>query len=300
MPGRVDLKRATAKAVHEAARLTRIRQLSSSQTPPFSRILCAVDGSRGSTEAVHQAIRLCRPGAALHFVAVSNEVRYGRNAQVDLSERRAREALDAAASSARLAQVEASTVLLHGAPTSDLLLAESAEHDLLVIGSHGGSRFGGVVLGSTAAQIAHRAEGPMLLARRTADGRDFPRSLLLATDGSPGSWAAARVATRVSQAHDSELRLVHVPDGMHPEHYREVLKQVAVIEKATGSPPRLAERPGNVIERIDEAARAAHSSLIVIGRRGVSGLKALGSASERVVHKAQCSVLVVPAAGGAD
>jgi nucleotide-binding universal stress UspA family protein len=73
-----------------------------------------------------------------------------------------------------------------------------------------------------------------------------------------------------------------------------------VIEKATGSEPRLADRPGHVTDRIDEAARAAQSSVIVIGRRGVGGLRALGSVSERVVHRAQCSVLVVPAPGGAD
>jgi hypothetical protein len=32
--------------------------------------------------------------------------------------------------------------------------------------------------------------------------------------------------------------LVHVPDGTHPERRREVLKQLAVIEKATGSSPK--------------------------------------------------------------
>ncbi|MGE5407272.1 MAG: universal stress protein [Syntrophothermus sp.] len=35
-----------------------------------------------------------------------------------------------------------------------------------------------------------------------------------------------------------------------------------------------------------------------IGRRGVSGIKALGSVSERVVHRAPCSVLVMPARDG--
>jgi nucleotide-binding universal stress UspA family protein len=44
---------------------------------------------------------------------------------------------------------------------------------------------------------------------------------------------------------------------------------------------------------------AAQSSLIVIGPRGVSGGKALGSVSERVVHGAACSVLVVPSPHGA-
>jgi nucleotide-binding universal stress UspA family protein len=33
--------------------------------------------------------------------------------------------------------------------------------------------------------------------------------------------------------------------------------------------------------------------LVVIGSRGLHGLKALGSISERVAHQAECSVLVV-------
>ncbi len=262
--------------------------------PPFTNILCAIDGSRGSKVARHQAICLCGPGTALRFVAVSHQVGVGLSAQADLSEMRARNVLEESASLARKAGADASVSLLRGDPTSDLLLAEAAKHDLLAIGCHGGSRFGGIMLGSTATKLAHHAERPLLIARRAAEGHDFPQSILLATDGSSGSWAAARIATHLSQAQRSELRLVYVPDGTHPERYREVLKQLTVIEKATGSSPVVVDNPGHVAERIGEAARAAQSSLIVIGRRGVGGVKALGSVSERVVHRGPCSVLVVP------
>jgi nucleotide-binding universal stress UspA family protein len=40
-----------------------------------------------------------------------------------------------------------------------------------------------------------------------------------------------------------------------------------------------------------EASREA--DLLVVGSRGLRGLKALGSVSERVAHEASCSVLVV-------
>lgn len=266
--------------------------------PPFEDILCAVDGSRGSKEALRQAIVLGGAGATVHFVAVSSERTFGERAQVDLSEARAREALDDAVYSARQAGVDSSTRLLHGPSTADQLLAEAARHDLLAIGCHGGPRLGGVVTGATATQIAHRTEGPLLVAR-ASQGNEFPRSILLATDGSPGSWAAARAATRLSQAHGSELRLVYVPDGMHPEHYREVLKQMTVIEKATGFSPTVVDDPGHVTEQILEAAEATRASLIVIGHRGARGIRALGSVSERIVHQAPCSVLVVPAGGEA-
>ncbi len=264
---------------------------------PFADILCAVDGSRGSAEAVRQAIALCDSGTAIRFLAVYYAVGVGLAAQAELSEQRARAALDEAALLAQRAGVHASIELRSGAPKSDLLLAEGAKHDLLVLGCRGGSRIGGIMLGSTATQIAHRTEQALLVARRTADGNEFPQSILLATDGSPGSWAAARISARLAEARDSELRVVYVPDGTHPERYREVLKQVTAIEKATGAAPAVIDAPGHAAERIIEAARAGQSSLIAIGRRGVRGVKALGSVSERVVHHAPCSVLVVPPDG---
>lgn len=266
--------------------------------PPFKYILCAVDGSRGSKEALRQAIALGTAGSTLHFVAVSNERTFGERAQVDLSEARGREALDDAVYSAHQAGIDSSAQLLHSPSTADQLLAEAAKHDLLAIGCHGGPRFGGAVTGATATLLAHRTEGPLLVAR-SSEANEFPQSILLATDGSPGSWAAARAATRLSQAHDSELRLVYVPDGMHPEHYREVLKQMTVIEKAMGSSPSVADDPGHVTEQILKAADATRTSLIVIGHRGVRGVRALGSVSERIVNRAPCSVLVVPAGGDA-
>lgn len=266
------------------------------QAPPvFADILCAIDGSRGSRVAVHQAICLCEPGAKLRFAAVSREVGSGLSAQADLSETRARTALDEAVSIARGPKIEAGAGLLRGAKTSDLLLAEAAGHDLLIAGCHGGSRLGGMMLGATATQLAHRAEIPLLIARRTIESDNFPQSILLATDGSKGSWAAARVATRLAKRRDAELRLVYVPDGRRAERYREVLKQLAVIEKVTDAPSVIADSPGHIAGRICEEAKGQQASLVVIGRRGRSGLKALGSISERVVHRAQCSVLVVPA-----
>jgi nucleotide-binding universal stress UspA family protein len=48
----------------------------------------------------------------------------------------------------------------------------------------------------------------------------------------------------------------------------------------------------------DEPARAlvavaAEADLVIVGSRGLRGIKALGSVSERVAHEARCSVLIV-------
>ncbi len=207
----------------------------------------------------------------------------------------ARAVLDEAASIAREDKLESSVSLLRGTKLSDLLLAEAAGHDLLVAGCRGGSRNGDMALGSTTGRLARHAEVPLLIARRTIDTGNFPQSVLLATDGSDGSTAPARVATRLAKARGSALRLAYVPDGRRAERYREVLKQQALIELITGSFPKIAEDSGHVADRICDEAKGYHASMIVIGRRGLGGVKSLGSVSERVLQRAQCSVLVATA-----
>jgi nucleotide-binding universal stress UspA family protein len=50
---------------------------------------------------------------------------------------------------------------------------------------------------------------------------------------------------------------------------------------------------GSPQRRIVELANETDAALIVMGSRGRTGLAALGSVSERVAHRASCSVLVV-------
>ena len=66
------------------------------------------------------------------------------------------------------------------------------------------------------------------------------------------------------------------------------------IERATGARPELSTVDGHPTDKIVEAAAERGTSLIVCGRRGLSGIKSLGSVSERVVHQAETSVLLVP------
>jgi nucleotide-binding universal stress UspA family protein len=55
--------------------------------------------------------------------------------------------------------------------------------------------------------------------------------------------------------------------------------------------PELEERDGRALEMLIVESETA--DLIVVGSRGLRGLKALGSVSERIAHQASCSVLVV-------
>jgi nucleotide-binding universal stress UspA family protein len=287
-PLRVGLVSSTVQSNVETAPREGTRQA------VFRDIVCGVDGSRGSYLAAHQAVALSGDDGEVRFVAVHYTEGVGLNEMSTLSEHRAAEAL---AQAERLAESSGSHASLGpvSAPRATAALrSEAAGHDLLVIGSHGGSRAGGIMLGSVVTQIVHRCERPLLIARRVVDHGDFPETVLFATDGSAGSWPAARVAARIAALRDAEVHVVHVPDGGGSKADTQVHEQLLLISSAMGRPSGFQDKPGAAPERICQAARACQSSLVVMGRRGVGGIKALGSVSERVAHRASCSVLLVP------
>jgi nucleotide-binding universal stress UspA family protein len=59
--------------------------------------------------------------------------------------------------------------------------------------------------------------------------------------------------------------------------------------------PELTVVAAKPVDALLDAARGA--DLLVVGSRGLTGVRALGSISERVAHRAGCSVLVVRGPG---
>ena len=156
---------------------------------------------------------------------------------------------------AQKAGIPASIELRKGRSTNEILLAESQRHELTVLGSHGGSRAGGIFLGSTATKAAHGTSGPLLVARKSGGRwRDFPARILLASDGSAGSWAAAPTA-RIALARGSRVDVLYVPNEVAPKRRRTVSEQVAAIQDLSGVEPTLADGDGHVAERIVDVAR---------------------------------------------
>jgi nucleotide-binding universal stress UspA family protein len=260
----------------------------------FANVVVGVDGSRGSAEAARQAIGLADSGTQVRFVAIHHELETDLDEPTALNREKAQEALKEVSGQAARAGIEFSSALLSGTRVSEVLRKEARDSDLLALGSSGGTRIGGIMLGGTVTQIAHRAEHPLLVARRATDNGHFPESILLASDGSPGSWAAARAAARLVVARAAELRVVYVSNGAHTERHRQFLRQLMMLEELCGEIPSIQDKPGSVPERICQAAQGFQASVIVMGRRALSGIAALGGVSERVVHRAPCSVLVLP------
>jgi nucleotide-binding universal stress UspA family protein len=274
-------------------------------------ILVGVDGSERAMEAVRQAAVLA---AALDGrLTVAYVIDSGRPHDDDV-ETAAERVLAAATEVGRSNGVAADARVLAGEPGEALV--EHAEQDragLLCLGPDAGLLGGAIRVGRTAAHVLRHATCSVLVARRAGIG--FPERLACAVDGSDASVETASVAARLAAATDGELQLIHVvpvfrgdneewtldPDEPSPP---ELELPVKAAEELGVTPLRLMAM-GRPEHAIVAAAKRDETDLMVVGHRGVSGLRRvfLGSVSEHVAHHASCSVLVArpaPAPGGAD
>ena len=255
----------------------------------FERLLVGVDGSPESLIALRQAIRLRKPGGHLTALTIVNSaqaVHAGFEApraaaQLHAEGKAAREA--AIEIVAGLGQVE--TRLIDGRPGPALRAIADHEHiDLIAVGSHGWTRTGGTVFESVGTELLHQAPCPVLLSRPCEDPTGFPRRIIVGVDGSDNSQQAISVAAELVARLGAQLHVIAAEGG-----------------KSIDRDDVRAVRPTNPedIEFVPEApvdalVAASHiADLVIVGSRGVHGLRALGSVSERVAHQAGCSVLVI-------
>lgn len=253
---------------------------------PFTSVVAGIDGSPEAAEAALQATVLAAPDARVELVAAYNvaaPIVGGTGAGVPLyvdeddARRRAEEAAHRAAKG--VGRADAVRTVASGTAWDVLLEAAHDPGTLLAVGSHGVGRLRGIVLGSTATAVVHKATVPVLVAR--AAGPSFPTRIVAGVDGSHESAAAFAVARELAERHGAGLWPVIVHGGRRID----VTAARAIVgrdhEEATGDPATVL------------VAAAADGDLLVVGSRGLHGVKALGSTSERVAHEAPCSVLVV-------
>jgi nucleotide-binding universal stress UspA family protein len=251
----------------------------------FDRILCAIDGSPESLEAARQAERLRSEDGALLLAAVA-EVKTAVHAGYAMAhvleelEARARDGLRRAVEEVR----PTSTHLLAGAPVPCLLdEVERTKATLVALGPRGHSRAAGMLLGGVATELMHHVPCSILFAREPRFG-EFPSSILVGVDGSTASLEAGTVAESIAERFGSELVVVAATGG----------KGIGLKAIQTRWPAAVTD-PGHAVDVLSELSKEV--DLLVVGSRGLHGLTALGSVSERVAHRAASSVLVVRKGG---
>jgi nucleotide-binding universal stress UspA family protein len=249
--------------------------------------LVGIDGSEESREAARQAARLVE-GELMLLASydVAPAIVGGTGSHVPdyfdegLQHHAARGALGRARED--VATASPTGKIVRGRPAAALTAEVEREQDtLLVVGSHGLGRLAGFVMGSTATEVIHKAPCSVLVARRRSESAEFPNKVVVGVDGSPESAAAYAVARRLSERFNAELWPVVAYGG-------KTVDQTLIHSIVDGWHEDLPDAPVPAL-----LAAAADADLLVVGSGGLHGLKALGSVSERVAHRAQSSVLIV-------
>lgn len=254
----------------------------------FNRILVGIDGSQQALEAARQAALLQDVDGQLTLFSswdvpppIAGGPQTASRYEFDEELQRATAEIALVAAREYVAPFSVSTgMLIRGTPVARLLEEiERGEHTLIAIGSSGTGRLLGIVEGAVATEIVHRAPCSVLVGRQ-AD-TEFPKRIVVGIDGSIESAAAYAAARYLAERFDADLHALVAWGGNGVN-----ARLVATI--TDGEHDDQAEAPAVALT---QAAKAA--DLVVVGSRGLHGVRALGSVSERVTHTASCSTLVV-------
>jgi nucleotide-binding universal stress UspA family protein len=287
------------------------------------KILLAVDASAPAENAVEAVTARPWPPATTIEVVSVVEPSYVWNVPslVDGLRQSAEERVQAVANRLRSSGLEATTRVLFGDPKAAIVdHAVAACADLIVLGSHGATGWKQLLAGSVANAVVRFAPCSVEIVR--GDGHDAKRGLrvLLATDGSEYSEAAARSIVNRPWPAGTEVRIfsvveLHVPlfNAPYPPylspHAMENLRAEAMrrAEQALAGAEQIVTDGGlpesstvavplaTAQELILKEADDWGANLIVLGCHGRRGLNRflLGSVSEAVASHALCSVEVI-------
>lgn len=137
--------------------------------------------------------------------------------------------------------------------------------------------------------------------------------ILIPVDGSAGAEKAVRFANRLVDGRETEITVLNVQpsyntpnmkilfsreqiETFQSEAAREVLDHTQALADSLDMPIRTLVRTGDPGKEICAAAQADQADLIVMGYRGLSGIKRaiMGSVATHVLHETPCPVVIVP------
>lgn len=270
------------------------------QTGTLRRIVVATDGTEASAGAVRTGVALARArGARLIGLSIAlDNPEYSTlvpNLQ-EAAERNAREALKSFVDEAGPG-VETVTRDATDPAQGIAAAADELNADLIVMGRQHKSALGRLLVGHTTAGVIGAGATPVLVVPRAA--RLWEKRVLLATDGSSYSQAAAEAAGRLAAQTGLAVSVVSVVTTSHNDARRKEAQRAVTVAlehlRSLGLAADGEVAEGRPDEAIVRAAESAGADLIVLGSRGRTGLTKvlMGSVAERVIGHAACPVLVV-------
>ena len=196
--------------------------------------------------------------------------------------------------------VQASTETASGDVAEKILKFSKEGYDLIAMGAHGDNEMGAYALGSVTRKVIMHADCPTLITKTVT----HLSRMLVCVDGSQQSKRALDYALELGEKVGSEITLINVQErALHKvspkvaeEHGSRVLDSALANVGKTGVKVERRLEMGIPWKSILEASRKGKYDIIVMGRRGAGTVERflLGSVSDSVSQKAECSVLIVP------
>ncbi len=285
------------------------------------QIIVGYDGSEGSARALKWAATTAtQRGRTLEVITTwtmpAADLGIGASAlvQQDLVDELRKEAQAANDEGLKIAaQLGANAIgeIIAGRPAS-AIVHRSEDAEMVVVGSHGSGGLTGFLLGSVSRQIATHASCPAVVVR---PGDTAGKDMVVGVDGSEHSLKALHWAFEQASFTGASLHVLHsweIPPTWSmvevPSYEPEVLiRDYGNAELRDTSEAMAGFRDdfpdvkvrqevmkGSPVKALVKASE--HASMLVVGSRGLGGFRGLllGSVSHAVVHKAACSVAVVP------
>jgi nucleotide-binding universal stress UspA family protein len=173
--------------------------------------------------------------------------------------------------------------------------AEKQNVDLIVMGRHGRRGLLKLLIGSVTQGVLAHAKKHVCIAPRTASPKGGP--VLVPVDGSESSKKAAEFSIMLSERYKPErlifLHVVH--PGIDTQKAEILIDQSIEKAKEKEVPSEKIVLSGVPYEVICNTAEKVDADFIVMGRRGLTGLKkiVIGSTSEKVAGLTNRAVIIV-------
>ncbi len=266
----------------------------------LEKLLVATDGSQFSEGAIREAISFAKKCSsklyALSVLETNPEYETIGSDVFEKEEAEVRRHLESVRARASQEGVDCEAIFLHGAEPHQQIVDEAAEKkvDMIVIGRRGRKGLEKLLMGEVASKVIAHAPCKVLVVPRAA--KIGYRTILVATDGSEHSNAAAREATTIAKRCGSGIIAVSaVRSESEDQEAQANLHGVRELAQKEGVPVEALAPLGRSYEVIVETAGGRGVDLIVMGTYGKTGLKRflMGSSTEKVIGNAGCAVLVV-------
>jgi nucleotide-binding universal stress UspA family protein len=180
-----------------------------------------------------------------------------------------------------------------------VLRSASRDAYLLVVGGYLTGRMHAAVAGSTVIDLSGSLDVPIVSVGSVDPGSlpeaptDLP--ITVGVDGSAVSRRATAFAALEARRHRAPLQIIHAASSAGSEHYATTTTFAEEIRRTYPDLDvdyRAVEgHPGDAL-----ASASCEARLLVVGSRGLGGLKGLllGSVSQRLMRDAECPLAVVP------